>query len=171
MFHMQAHGFAPWLGKVPQDTWCAPHQSSSSNKSALPQVSFPLCKDPCLPAGAIWSPPGHPIVPFILCLWTSASSPRPPVHASSPTPNPHRGSALPYSVTSHLPETPQLHPLELTACDKHKLILSWKGNLFPRNPVNIPSPIHCNQRLVFPQVHASEAARSFSLQAWVALCL
>lgn len=171
LFHMQVHGFDPWLGKVPQDTWCAPYQSSSSNKTALPQVSLPLCKDPCLPAGAIWSPPGQFHCTLYPVPWTSTSSPRPPVHASSPTPNPHRGSALPYSVTSHLPETPQLRPLELTACDEHKLTLSWKGNLFRRNPLNTPSPIHWNQNLVFPQVHASEAARSFPLQAWVAPCL
>lgn len=51
----------------------------------------------------------------------------------------------------HLPETPQLRPLELTACDEHKATLSWEGNLFPRNPVNIPSPIHCNQHLAPPR--------------------
>lgn len=141
----------------------------------LQLIRLPFPRFPCLSAKTPVSQQAqsgvrqdNPIVPFILCL---GPPPAAPVHASSPTPNPQRGSALPYSVTSHLPETPQLRPLELIACDEHKLTLSWKGNLFQRNPVNTPSPIHWNQNLVFPQVHASEAARSFPLQAWVAPCL
>lgn len=95
---MQVHGFDPWLGKVPRDTWCAPHQRSSTNKTALPQVSLPLCKDPCLPAGAIWSPPGQSHCTLYPVPWTSTSSPSSCfiTHTESP-------KGLSTSVFCHLP--------------------------------------------------------------------